>query len=79
MKQFTYTKENGEVSSRNLFVLNSPSDSYFGIDLSEFSTEEQTQYNKMLETLMESVSEEIQNMGLNHNYRRFKENRIGKE
>jgi hypothetical protein len=76
MKQFTYQKPDGEVSERSLFVLNKPSDSYFGIDLSEFSVLEQGQYNTMLERLMDSVAEEIEVMGLKHNYRRFKEERI---
>jgi len=76
MKTFNYTKPNGETSTRNLFVLNSPSDSYFGIDLSEFNEEERSQYNKMLEQLMDSVKTEIVNIGLEHNYRRFKEERM---
>ncbi len=76
MIKFQYTKPNDEVSNRCLFVLNKPSDSYFGIDLSEFNEEEKAQYNLMLEGLMASVAKEIENLGLHHNYRRFKEERI---
>jgi hypothetical protein len=79
MKHFTYEKPDGEVSDRSLFVLNKPSDSYFGLDLSEFTVEERMKYNKMLKRLMESVAEEIEVMGLKHNYRRFKEERIREE
>ena len=79
MKRFTYEKPDGEISDRSLFVLNKPSDSYFGVDLSEFTIDEQTKYNRMLERLMESVAEEIEVMGLKHNYRRFKEERIRNE
>jgi hypothetical protein len=76
MIQFEYEKPDGSKSTRELFVLNKPSDSYFGIDLSEFDEEEKSKYNEMLAQLMQSVNEEIENIGLQHNYRRFKEERI---
>ena len=76
MKGFTYTKPNGEVSERKLYVINFPSDSYFGIDLSEFSEEEQDYYNKALTELHKGVEDEIEKLGLAHNYRRFKEDRM---
>lgn len=76
IKDFLYKKADGEVSKRLIFVLNSPSDSYFGIDLSEFDQQDQNNYRLMLESMMDSVKEEIEKMGLEHNYRRFKEDRI---
>ena len=74
--KFTYQKEDGSRSDRNLYVLEKPSDCFFGIDLSEFSEQEQEQYQKMLGQLTDSVKTEIENMGLGTCYRQFKKDRI---
>lgn len=76
IKDFIYKKPDGDVSRRIVYILNSPSDSYFGIDLSEFDEHEQNNYRLMLESLTDSMNQEIEKMGLAHNYRRFKEDRI---
>lgn len=73
MKRFTYTKANGDTSERVVYPIQMPSDSLFGLDLTEFTEEEQDHYAAQLELLYADVRDAIIDMGLNHQYRRFKE------
>lgn len=75
IKRFTYNK-NGELSERVVYVLKKPSDLLFGIDLSQFSPEEQKYYEKELDRLHAAFLEEIKEIGLNSCYRNFKSERI---
>ena len=76
LKKFRYRKPNGEESNRTVFVLSKPSDMYFGIDLSEFDEDEKSFYESELRKLYNGVEAAIEDMGLNNNYRNFKQSRI---
>lgn len=75
-KQFTYTKENGSVSERDVFILAAPYPDFFGIDLSEYSAEERDFYAEQLEQMYADIKLEtdsyLKHLGLKNNYRRFK-------
>ena len=74
--QFTYTKPDGSVSARDAFIVSSPSDSYFTIDLSEYDEDDRDAYTRALVELYEDMhyqmKEAIVDLGLSSNYRRFK-------
>lgn len=78
--EFIYTKANGSVSERDVFVISTPSDSYFTVDLSEFNEDEQAAYTRALVQLYEDLkyqtAEAVQELGLSSCYRRFKANNI---
>lgn len=50
VKEFFYTKANGERSHRKLIVLRPPQHLYLGLDVTDMSTEE-------IETLLEGIAE----------------------
>jgi hypothetical protein len=76
IKCFNYTKPDGETSPRLLWVLGEPSDSYFGLDLSQFPKEEREYYIQELQRVSDMMKVEISELGLDSCYRRFKEDRI---
>jgi hypothetical protein len=75
-KRFTYSKPGGEESERVLWVLDHPTDSFFGLDLTQFDVEEQTYLITELERITESFNQEVTELGLETCFRRFKEERI---
>ena len=76
VKEFTYTKANGDVSERVVFTLNPVSDMLFGLDLTEFSEDEREEYIDQLVALDNLIKGAIIDMGLNSQYRNFKESGI---
>lgn len=75
-KQFTYRKADGSVSEREVIVVGTPSDSYFTIDLTEFSVEERDKYAREMQFILSEMDEQFKSMvkeaGLSSCYRRFK-------
>ena len=72
VKEFTYTKANGDTSTRYVYTLNPVSDMLFGLDLTEFSGDERDAYVAQLELLEEDIRDAIIDMGLHSQYRNFK-------
>ena len=76
VNKFVYTKKTGSVSNREVFIVSTPSDLYFGIDLSEFSETEKEIYAAELEEIYVAsklrVETEIEMLGLSSCYRNFK-------
>ena len=76
VREFVYTKANGDTSERVVFTLNPVSDMLFGLDLTEFSEDEREDYVSSLELLDDVIKGLIIDMGLNSQYRNFKESGI---
>lgn len=80
IKEFTYTKPNGEVSQRTLVELVSPSEHIEGIDVSELDMDSYAEFMQKLNTLERSISDQrlalYAEFDLSHNYRRFVPNRM---
>ena len=75
-KQFKYRKPNGDESFRDVFIISPPSESYFTIDLSEFTELEREEYTEALEEGMLYLKDIIRECGLANNYRNFRRDRI---
>jgi hypothetical protein len=75
IKEFTYTKPNGEVSQRTLVELVSPTEHIEGIDVSELDLDSYAQFVSELKALEDSLYEQrmalYSQFDLGHNYRRF--------
>lgn len=75
IKEFTYTKPNGDVSQRTLVELVSPTTHVEGIDVSELDMDSYAEFVKRLHDLESQVySQRLQlyaDFDLTHNYRRF--------
>jgi len=80
MLKFEYTDNKGKHSHRVVFPIVEPGDSYLAIDLSEFDEDEQKAYAEELKMIEEQVKElwsaELDRLGLKHNWRRFKTERM---
>lgn len=76
IKQFTYRKPEGEVSNRFVWEVHPASDKMLAIDLSEFDEDERIYLSGELQNIFEVMKEEIKQLGLGHNYRYFKKDRI---
>lgn len=76
VKDFTYTKKDGSVSERHVFVLKEPSDLMLAIDLTEYSPEERSDFEDLLEQLNQQFKDSIKEVGLASNYRNFNKNQI---
>lgn len=76
MIEFDYTDAKGKHSHRHFWVLSAPSDSYYGYDLTEFDPDEREVYMEALEELMSDFYRGVSELGLKHNFRRFKEERV---
>ena len=75
IKEFTYTKPNGEVSQRTLVELVSPTEHIEGIDVSELDMDTYAEFVRELKALEDSLYEQRMELyarfDLSHNYRRF--------
>ena len=75
IKEFTYTKPNGDVSQRTLVELVSPTEHIEGIDVSELDMDSYAEFTKKLNELETEVSAKrlqlYAEFDLFHNYRRF--------
>lgn len=76
IERFKYTKQNGDVSERTVFVIQQPTDNLLAIDLSEFEPEEQVAYEEQLQTIHNEFLDRIREVGLNRNWRAFKKSRM---
>lgn len=80
IKEFTYTKPNGDVSNRTLVELVAPSDSYEGIDVSELDMDGYaafiTEMNEVEKQIYAMRSELYSKYDLGHNYRKFLPSRM---
>ena len=75
IKEFTYTKANGDVSKRTLVELVSPSDSFEGIDVSELDMDTYAEFiaemSAVEKQIYEMRNELYAKYDLKHNYRKF--------
>jgi hypothetical protein len=75
IKEFTYTKPNGDVSQRTLVELVSPTEHVEGIDISELDMDTYAEFVKRLNELEQEISNRrialYAEFDLTHNYRRF--------
>ena len=80
IKEFTYTKPNGDVSQRTLVELVTPTDSIEGIDVSELDVETYGEFIVKLKALEDEIynrrMELYADFDLGHNYRRFLPSRM---
>lgn len=80
IKEFTYTKSNGDVSQRTLVELVSPTQHIEGIDVSELDMDSYAEFIKQLRDLETSLYNQrmslYANFDLNNNYRRFVPSRM---
>lgn len=80
IKEFTYTKPNGEVSQRTLVELVSPTEHIEGIDVSELDMDAYAEFTQKLNALERSISDQRTQLyaefDLTHNYRRFVPSRM---
>lgn len=74
--EFDYVDAKGKHSHRVVWPIAGPSDKYFGIDLSEFSAEEQEFLSNALDEIYSVYLAEIKGLGLGSNYRYFKEDNV---
>jgi hypothetical protein len=73
MLNFKYTKDNGNVSDRNLVVLRKPSTNYFGIDVTDEDSDSVKDLVNFLEAQKADLEAELVELGLRFKYRTFKE------
>jgi hypothetical protein len=80
IKEFTYTKPNGDVSQRTLVELVSPTEHIEGIDVSELDLDSYAEFTQKLNELEKEIYNkriELYNQfDLTHNYRRFVPSRM---
>ncbi len=80
IKEFTYTKPNGDVSQRTLVELVTPTDSIEGIDVSELDMDRYAEFISKLKSLEDEIynrrMELYADFDLGHNYRRFLPSRM---
>ena len=73
---FSYKAVSGKVTEREAFVISTPSDSYYTLELSEFDEIEKEYYTAALKEFYEKHQEEefefLQELGLKNNFRRMK-------
>jgi hypothetical protein len=75
IKEFTYTKPNGDVSQRTVVELVSPTEHIEGIDVSELDMDNYAQFVTELKALEDRLYNQrmalYSQFDLSHNYRRF--------
>lgn len=75
IKEFTYTKPNGDVSRRTLVVLVSPTTAFEGVDTSELDDDSFAEFvekcNEVEKQIQAKRTELYAEFDLTHNYRRF--------
>ncbi len=80
IKEFTYTKPNGDVSKRTLVELVAPSDSHEGIDVSELDMDTYAEFiaemSAVEKQIYEMRTELYAKFDLKHNYRKFLPSRM---
>ena len=76
VKKFQYKDTKGKETDREVYMIASPSDKYFGLDLTEFSEQEREYYIDELANLDEFIKDTVSQLGLKHNYRYFKKDKM---
>ena len=80
IKEFTYTKPNGDVSNRVLVELVTPTDSIEGIDITSLDVETYAEFINKLKQLEDEVYNRrmalYADFDLAHNYRKFLPSRM---
>lgn len=76
LKEFSYKDAKNVVTQRLVYEVHPASDSCLALDLTEFNKAEREYYVEQLERVDDMVKQEIREIGLNAQYRRFKEDRI---
>lgn len=80
IKEFTYTKPNGDVSQRTVIELVSPTEHIEGIDVSELSMDDYADFVLKLRELESNLYTQrmalYSEFDLSHNYRRFVPDRM---
>lgn len=80
IKEFTYTKPNGEVSQRTLVELVTPTEHIEGIDVSELDLDSYAEFVQKLKQLEDTVYNQrmalYADFDLSTNYRRFVPSRM---
>jgi len=80
IKEFTYTKPNGEVSQRTLVELVSPTEHIEGIDVTELDMDAYADFTTKLRELESNLYTQrmalYSEFDLKHNYRRFVPSRM---
>ena len=71
LKQFKYTKVNGDVSYRTVYPLRVVEDKLLSIDMSEMSDEERTKAIAVLDEIHKAYVKAISDAGFSDNYRYF--------
>jgi hypothetical protein len=75
VKEFTYTKANGDASQRVLVQLITPSEHVEGIDVSELDMDSYADFVQQLKVIEEELYNRrmklYSDFDLHHNYRRF--------
>lgn len=75
IKEFTYTKPNGDVSQRTLVELVSPTEHVEGIDVSELDMDQYAEFIQRLRELENQIYNQrmalYADFDLGNNYRRF--------
>jgi len=72
LKRFRYKKADGSISDRVVYITSPASDCDMGIDLTEFTEEEITFYVEELVDIKKMYDDNIKQLGLWGNWRRFK-------
>jgi len=80
IKEFTYTKPNGDISQRTLVELVTPTEHIEGIDVSELDMDSYAEFVQKLNDLEKEIynkrTELYTEFDLKHNYRRFMPSRM---
>lgn len=80
VKEFTYTKPNGDVSQRTLVELVSPTEHIEGVDVSELDMDNYAEFITKLRELEATMYNQrmalYADFDLQHNYRRFVPSRM---
>jgi len=80
IKEFTYTKPNGDVSQRTLVELVTPTEFCEGVDVSEMDMDSYAEFVAKLSQLEKEIynkrTELYAEFDLKHNYRRFVPSRM---
>lgn len=80
IKEFTYTKANGDVSKRTLVELVSPTDAFEGIDVSELDMDTYADFIAEMSEIEKQIyamrTDLYAKYDLKHNYRKFLPSRM---
>jgi hypothetical protein len=80
IKEFTYTKPNGDVSQRTIVELITPTEHIEGIDISSLDMDTYAEFVQKLGDLEKEIynkrTELYNEFDLKHNYRKFVPNRM---